>query len=80
MNQARGMPQRVREHPWDKKNNHRLPATYQEGDKFLVHYSRRPAWPRCISDDPYFGPYSNLFVGGHRITARCCLPLGGALV
>ena len=30
------MLQRVREHQWNKKNKHRVPATYQEGDWVLV--------------------------------------------
>ena len=29
---ARAMLQRVRERQWNKKNKHRVPATYQEGD------------------------------------------------
>ena len=48
-----------------------MPASYQEGDWTLVHYSRLPAWPRSTSDDPYFGLYKILSVHGHRITVRC---------
>ena len=74
------MLQRVREHQWNKKNKHRVPAIYQEGDCVLVHHSRLPAWPRSTSDDPYFGPYKILSVDGHRITVRCSPRLGGILV
>ena len=65
---------------WNKKNKHRVSASYQEGDWVLVHHSRLPAWPRSTSDDPYFGPYKILSVDGHRITARCSPGLGGTLV
>ena len=74
------MLQRVRERQWNKKNKHRVPATYQERDWVLVHHSRLPAWPRTTSDDPYFGPYKIVSVDGHRITVRCSLRLGGTLV
>ena len=74
------MLQRVRERQWNKKNKHRVPATYQEGDWVLVHHNRLPAWPRSTSDDPYFGPYKILSVNGHRITVRCSSRLGGTLV
>ena len=70
----------MREHQWNKKNKHRVPATYQEGDWVLVHHSRLPAWPRSTSDDPYFEPYKILSVDGHRITVRCSSRLGGTLV
>ena len=52
----KAMLQRVRGRQWNKKNKHRVPASYQEGDWVLVHHSRQPAWPSCTSDDPYFGP------------------------
>ena len=71
MDKAKGMLQRVRERQWNKKNKHRVPASYQEGDWLLVHHSPLPAWPRFTSDDPYFGPYKILSVDGHRITVRC---------
>ena len=71
---------RVRERQCNKKNKHRVPATYQEGDWVLVHHSRLPAWPRSTSDDPYFGPYKILLVDGHRITVQCSPRLGGTLV
>ena len=32
MDKAKAMLQRVRERQWNKKNKHRVPATYQEGD------------------------------------------------
>ena len=80
VDKARAMLQRVREHQWNKKNKHRVPASYQEGDLVLVHHSRLPAWPRSNSDDPYFGPYKMLSVDGHRITVRCSPRLGGTLV
>ena len=53
---ARATLQRVMKRQWNKKNKHRVPVSYQEGDWVLVHHSRLPAWPRSISDDPYFGP------------------------
>ena len=56
VDKAKARLQRVRERQWNKKNKHRVPATYQEGDWVLVHHSRLPAWPRSTSDDPYFGP------------------------
>ena len=80
VDKAKAMLQRLRERQWNKKNKHRVPATYQEGDWVLVHHSRLPAWPRSTSDDPYFGPYKILSVDGHRITVRCSPRLGGTLV
>ena len=77
---AKAMLQRVRERQWDKKNKHRVPASYQEGDWVLVHHSRLPAWPHSTSDDPYFELYTILSVDGHRITVRCSPRPGGALV
>ena len=68
MDKAKAMLQRVRERQWNKKNKHRVPATYQEGDWVLMRHSHLPAWPRSTSDDPYFGPYKILSVDGHRIT------------
>ena len=80
VDKAKAMLQRVRGRQWNKKNKHRMPASYQEGDWVLVHHSRLPAWPRSTSDDPYFGPYNILSVDGHRITVRCSPRLGGTLV
>ena len=80
VDKAKAVLQRVRERQWNKKNKHRVPATYQEGDWVLVHHSGLPAWPRSSSDDPYFGPYKILSVDGHRIAVRCSLRLGGTLV
>ena len=80
VNKAKAMLQRVRERQWDKKNKHRVPASYQEGDWVLVHYSGLPAWPGSTSNDPYFGPYKILSVDGHRITVRCSPRLGRTLV
>ena len=74
------MLQRVRERQVNKKNKHRVPASYQEGDWVLVHRSRRPAWPRSSSDDPYFGSYKMLSVHGHRIQVRCSPRLGNTPV
>ena len=70
VDKARAMVQRVRERQWNKKNKHKVAASYQEGDWVLMHHSRLPAWPRSTSDDPYFGPYKILSVDGHRITVR----------
>ena len=80
VDQAKAMLQRVRERQWNKKNKHREPASYQEGDWVLVHHSRLPAWPPSTSDDPYFGPYKILSVDGQRITVQCSPRLGGTLV
>ena len=80
VDKAKAMLQRVREREWKKKNQHRVPASYQEGDWVLVHHSWLPAWPRSTSDDPYFGPYKILSVDGHRITVRCSPRLRGSLV
>ena len=80
VDKANAMLQRTRERQWNKKNKHRVIATYQEGHWVLVHQSRLPAWPRSTSDDPYFGPYKILSVDVHRITVRCSPRLGGTLV
>ena len=65
------MLQRVRERQWNKKNRHRVPASYQGGNLVLVHHSPLPAWSCSTSDDPYFGPYKIPTVDCHRITVRC---------
>ena len=80
VDKAKAMLQRVRERQWNKKNKQRVPASYQEGERVLVHHSRLPAWPRSTSDDPCFTPYKILSVDGHRITVRCSPRLGGTLV
>ena len=80
VDKAKAMLQRVGEGQWDKKNKHRVPATYQEGDWVMVHHTWLPAWPCSTSYDPYFGPYKILSVDGHRITVRCSPRLGGTLV
>ena len=80
VDKAKAMFQRVRKRQWNKKNKHRVPATYQEGDWVLVHHSQIPSWPRSTSDDPYFAPYKILSVDGHRILVRCSPRLGGTLV
>ena len=80
VDKAKAMLQRERERQWNKKNKHRVPASYQEGDWVLVHHSLLPVWPRSTSDDPYFGPYNILSVDGHRITVRYSPRLGGTLV
>ena len=80
VDKAKAMLQRVRKRQWNKRNKHRVPASYQEGDWVLVNHSRLPAWPRSTSDDPYFGPYKSLSVDGHHITVRCSPRLGGTLV
>ena len=43
VDKAKAMLQRVRERQWNKKNKHRVPASYQEGDWVLVHHSQLPA-------------------------------------
>ena len=70
VDKAKAMLQRVRERRWNRKNKHRVPASYQEGDWVLVHHSWLPARPGFTSNDPYFGPYKILSVDGHRITVR----------
>ena len=80
VDKAKAILQRVRERQWNKKNKHRVPASYQEVDPVLVHHSRLPTWPRSTSDDPYFGPYKILCVDGHHITVRSSSRLGGTLV
>ena len=80
VHKAKAMLQRVRERQWNKKNKHRVPASYQEEDWVLVHHIWLPAWPRSSSNDPYFEPYKILSVDGHRRTLRCSTQLGGTLV
>ena len=80
VDKAKAMLQRVREGHWNKKNKHRVQASYQEGDWVLVHHSRLPACPRSTSDDPYFWPYKILSVDGHCMTVRCSPRPGGTLV
>ena len=80
MDKAKAMLQRVRERQRNKKNKHRVPATYQDGDLVLVHHSWLPGWPRSTSDDPYFGPYKILSVDGQRHTMLFSPQLGGTLV
>ena len=77
---AQAMLRTVRERQWTRKNKHRVPASYREGDWVLVHHSRLPSWPCSTSDDPYFGPYRITSIDGHRITVRCSPRLGGSLV
>ena len=43
VDKAKALLQRLREHQWNKKNKHRVPASYQEGDWVLVHHSQLPA-------------------------------------
>ena len=80
MDKAKATLHRVRERHWNKKNKHRVPASYQEEDWVLVHHSRLPTCPRSSSDDPYFRPYKILSVDGHRITVRCSPRLERTLV
>ena len=80
VDKAKVLLQRVRERLWNKKNKHRVPASYQEGDWLVVHHSRLPAWPHSTSDDPYIRPYKILSVDGHRDTLRRSPQLGGTLV
>ena len=80
VDKAKALLQRVWERQWNKENKRLVPASFQDRDWVLVHYSRGPAWPRSTSDDPYFGPYKILSVDGHRITVRCSPRLGGTLV
>ena len=80
VDKAMAMLQRVGEHQWNKKNKHRVPDSYQQGDWVLVHQNQLPAWPHSTSDDPYFGLYKILTVDGHRITVRCSSRLRGTLV
>ena len=80
VDKAKAMLQGVRDRRWNRKNKHRVPASYQQGEWVSVHHSRLPAGPRPTSDDPYFGPYKILSVDGHCITVRCSPRLGGTLV
>ena len=43
VDKAKAMLQTVREGQWNKKNMHRVLASYPEGDWVLVHHSRLPA-------------------------------------
>ena len=80
VDKAKAMLRRVRERQWNKKNKHRVPASYGGGESVLLHHSRLPAWPRSTSDDPYFGPYKILSMDGHRVTVRYSSRLGRTLV
>ena len=50
------MLQRVRERQWNKKNKHRVPATYQEGYWVLVHHSRLHPGHALPAMTPTSGP------------------------
>ena len=80
VDKAKAMLKRVRERQWTKKNRHRVPASYQEGDLVLVHHSRLLAWPCSTSDNPYSGLYNILSLDRHRITVLCSPQLAGTLV
>ena len=56
VHKAKAMLQRVRERQWNKKNKHRVPASYQVGDWVVVHHSPLLARPHSTSGDPYFEP------------------------
>ena len=43
VDKAKAMRQRVRERGWNKKNKHRVPASYQEGGWLWVRHSCLPA-------------------------------------
>ena len=49
VDKAKAILQRVGERHRNKKNKHRVAATYQERDWVLVHHSRLPAPPRSTS-------------------------------
>ena len=80
VDKAKAMLQKVRERQSEKKNKQRVRATYQDGDRVLVHHTLRPAWPRSTSDDPYFRPYKILSKDSHRITLWCSSRQGGTQV
>ena len=40
VDKVKAMLQRVGECQWNKKNKHRVPGSYQEGDWVLVHHGR----------------------------------------
>ena len=42
VDKAKAMLQRVRERQWNKKDKHRVPASYQEGDRLLTRSPRGP--------------------------------------
>ena len=56
VDKAKAMLQRVRERQWNKKNKHRVPASYQEGDWVLVHHSRYPPGDARAAMTPTLGP------------------------
>ena len=70
VDKANAMLQEASERQWNKKNKHRVPASYQEEDWVLVHHRQLPAWPCSTSDDAYSGPSRILSVDGHGITVR----------
>ena len=44
VDKAKAMLQRVRGRQWNKKNKHRVPASYQKGDWVLVQPAMTPTW------------------------------------
>ena len=62
-----------------KRNKHRQPATYREGEWVAVHHRRLQVWPPETSNDPCFGPYRIAGVEGHRNIVRCSPRQGGGL-
>ena len=56
VDKAKAMLQRVREHQWNEKNKHRMPASYGEGDWVLVHHSRLPPGHAPPAMTPTLGP------------------------
>ena len=46
----------------------------------LVQHSRLPTWLRNCLQDPFFGPYRIIKIGGSRINLRCSPRLGGELL
>ena len=71
---AKAMLRRVRGRQWNKKNKHRVPATYQEGDWVLVHRSLLPAWHALPVMTPTSGP-TRFYLWMHTVKQCGVLPV-----
>ena len=77
--QAKTVLEHVRNRYLANKNKRRVEATYEVGDRVLVHHERLPRWKRTKIDCPYFGPFRVLEVKDGSLSVRCSPRHGGVL-